>query len=258
MGPSEVADRSTQRQGRPVEPATPAPAEGVAGAVFGAISKLRGKRGFHPVGLGYAGTLTVPRTLPEYAGVPLLERAGEHPIVVRFSRGAGLPEPLPDALGIGLRLPDLYGPGRHQDLLVSSSPARPVLHHLLLPSRGFFGQAFSSILPYRVGDHLRMVGAVPARRPGPRGRGALPELAEAAGLPGVLFRIALAPLGGSWTPVADLRITEPLAADVTEALALTPWNTGGDIRPWGPAMGLRRAAYRGSQRGRGLRSGEVP
>jgi hypothetical protein len=41
--------------------------------------------------------------------------------VVRFSRAGGLPEPLPDALGVAVRLPGAYGPGRDQDLLVTSS-----------------------------------------------------------------------------------------------------------------------------------------
>ena len=255
MASTDVAERSAAHPGRPVEPATPAPAEGVTGALFGAISKLRGARGFHPIGAGYTGTLTVPRPVPGLGGVPLLASAGEHPLVVRFSRAAGLPEPWPDALGIAFRVPDLYGPGRHQDMLITSSLARPALHHVLRPARGFLDTAYTSILPYRVGGRLRMVGALPARDGGPPG---LAGLAEAARAPGALFRLALAPFRGGWEPVAELHVTEPLPDDETEALALTPWNTGGGIRPWGPAMGLRRAAYRGSQRGRGLPAGDIP
>jgi hypothetical protein len=51
---------------------------------------------------------------------------------------------------------------------------------------------------------------------------------------------------------------ERLPGETTERLAFTPWNTGGGIRPVGPFNRLRLAAYRGSQRGRGLEPAEIP
>lgn len=245
--------------GPAVEPQLPGPVAAAAANLFGALSRLRGARIFHPRGVGYAGNLVIEQPQAEYSGVPLLERAGEYPAVVRFSRAAGLPEPLPDALGLAVRLTDVHGRGRHQDFLLVTSADGPLLHHMLLPNvRGFFGQSFSSLLLYRVGAKLRLVGATPATRPRQRAPGALPELIEAAERGGLHFRLALASLGGSWRAVGDLHVARRLPEDETERLAFTPWNTGGAIRPAGPLQGLRRAAYRGSQRGRGLPASEIP
>lgn len=44
----------------------------------------------------------------------LLSRRGEHRAIARFSRAVGLPRPLPDLLGLSLRVPDAYGSGLHQ------------------------------------------------------------------------------------------------------------------------------------------------
>jgi hypothetical protein len=236
------------------------PVDALTGLAFVALSRLRGARIFHPHGIGYTGVLQVEEAQPDYPGVALLERPGEHHALVRFSRAAGLPEPLPDALGIAVRLLDVHGPNRHQDFLLVTSADRPLAHHLLLPAvRGFFGQSFSSLLLYRFGGKLRLVGAAPAARPAQREtRGALPELARLADRGDLGFDLALAPPTGRWRFVAHLRVDDRLPDDTTERLAFTPWNTGGGIRPAGPLMGIRRVAYRASQRGRGLQPDEIP
>ena len=246
--------------GTPVDPATPSPVGGATGVVFGALSRLRGARIFHPEGVGYTGVLRVKRPQPGYRGVPLLERPGEHQALVRLSRAAGLPEPLPDALGIAVRLLDVHGRGRHQDFLLVTSADGPLLHHLLLPGvRGFFGQSFSSLLLYRFAGRLRLVGATAAAQPASRAAGgAVAEVIRIADRGDLGFHLALAPLLGSWEPFAELRVGARLPDGETERLAFTPWNTGGGIRPVGPLMGLRRAAYRGSQRGRGVEPSRIP
>lgn len=256
-----AAERSPLRDSGPgvaVETATPRPLAAAAGAAFGALSWLRGARIFHPDGVGYTGILRIERPQPEHA-VPLLARPGDHPALIRFSRAAGVPEPLPDALGLSLRLVDVHGRGRHQDFLLVTSADGPLLHHLVLPGvRGFFGHSFSSLLPYRLGGRLRLVGAQPARQRERLARGALAELVELAERGNLHFRFALASLVGGWSAVGDLHVAERLSRDETERLAFTPWNTGGGIRPVGPLMGLRKAAYRASQRARGLHPSEIP
>jgi hypothetical protein len=206
----------------------------------------------HPRGLGYSGTLRIDASQAGRISATPFERPGEHPVLFRFSRGLGLPEALPDVLGLSVRLQDAHGAGRHQDFLLVSSALPPLLRHVLIPSLGFFAQPYSSVLAYRVGDGVRLVGARPASRPAVRARGALPGLAEAAGRGEARFRLTVASLGGSWLDAGELAIGDPLPDAETERLAFTPWNTGGGITPTGPFMGLRRAAYRGSQSGRGL------
>jgi hypothetical protein len=233
-----------------------APVSGLTSAVFAALSAARRKRIFHPHGLGYRANLTIEVGLSGYEDVPLLAEPGTHEAIVRCSRGAGLPESLPDILGLAVRLPDLHGPGAHQDFLLASSGEGLPLHLLLLPAPGgFFGQSYSSVLPYWVGGVLRMVGAVPVRPPAPADGTDLEQLDEAASDHQARFHLAVAGLGGRWQQFGTLSLLERLGEADTEALRFNPWNTGGGFRPAGPLMGLRDPAYRGSQWGRGARTG---
>ena len=70
---------------------TPGPLGVLANAGFRALSAVRGRRIFHPVGVGYAATLRVPAAVPGLTGVRLFEAPGEHEAICRFSRGGGLP-----------------------------------------------------------------------------------------------------------------------------------------------------------------------
>lgn len=62
--------------------------------------------------------------------VPLLDEAGEHRCLVRVSRAAGLPPPLPDVHGLAVRLEE---PAGTVDLLVSTTGVGPVTRFVLLP-----------------------------------------------------------------------------------------------------------------------------
>src|SRR5215212_6219229 len=90
----------------------------------------------------------------------LLRRPAEHDAVVRLSRSLGMPRPLPDLLGLSLRVLDAYGPGRHQDLLMVTSVDAAVLHHVFVPAGDVQQRPYSSSLPYRVGEETFIVGAL--------------------------------------------------------------------------------------------------
>ncbi len=75
------------------------------------------------------------------------------------------------------------------------------------------------------------------------------QIAEAAADGTATFELATAPLMGRFSGVGTIRLGEQLPPDEGEQLRFNPWNCGGGIRPTGPLMGLRDAAYRGSQRG---------
>lgn len=243
--------------GTPVDSDTPGVAAAAAAGIFGTLSRLRGTRIFHPDGVAYTGALRVTRR--GRTGAPLFDEPGEHEAVFRFSRALGLPEPLPDILGLALRVLDAHGSGRHQDFLLATSADLPVLHHALLPGpRGFLAQSYSSVLTYRIGGARRLVGAQPVPTAAAKARGALPELIEVANRGDLRFRLALAAVAGRWDPVATLLVHERLPHADSEHLAFNPWNTGGAIRPAGPFMGIRQAAYRASQAARGLEAAEIP
>ena len=217
--------------------AAPSPPRVIAapvGAAFAAVSALRSARALHPHGVVLEAEVEIDAPLGVPAGESIFSRAGSYDAVVRLSRGAGLPHPLPDIHGCALRLVDVYGAGRHQDFLLASSVAGPVLHHLLVPTRGFWSRPYSSALLYAVDGRLRVVGALPLRG-GPGGGNRLTlELGQ--------------PLG-RWQRVGEIRLGEPVPLQEGERIRFHPWNTGSGIRPWGPFIRLRDPAYRGSQRG---------
>jgi hypothetical protein len=78
--------------------------------------------------------LAIPGAAAAPAAAELLSRPGEHRVIVRFSRAVGVPRPIPDPLGLSLRVPDVYGDGRHQDFLLVTSADYPVAHHIFLPA----------------------------------------------------------------------------------------------------------------------------
>jgi hypothetical protein len=230
----------------------------VVAAGFYALAALRRKRSLHPTGIGYQGWLQVPKDSPPRPGVPLFQAGTTHRAVLRLSRGAGLPEPLPDALGVAIRLPDAHGPGVDQDLLMTSSTDRPLLRRLLFPARSFVRGAFSTALPYDLGSERVVLLLVPVpisagRSTGQAGRhpvgGALAEL-RAATADGLGFELRTARSLGRSQPLATVTVGPPLPADQTQALRFNPWTTGPGIRPSGWLNLLRDPAYRASQRGR--------
>jgi hypothetical protein len=216
-------------------------------AVFGGLSTLRGRRSLHPDGASYHATVRIEGG----GGVPLLAQPASHRALVRFSRGVGLPPALPDVLGLAVRLCDVHGEDRHQDLLMATSARPTVLYHLLLPGvRGPFGQPYSTILPYRVGAGIRIFGALPLRPPARDGGHDLEVFAAAAARGEARFVLAHAAPFRGWRRIGTIEIGAPLDPEVGERLRFNPWHTGGGIRPVGPFQGLRDPAYSASQRAR--------
>ncbi len=199
-----------------------------AGLAMGALAALRRGKAVHPQGEVYEATLQIAGAPEAPQGASLLTRPGERRAVVRFSRSLGVPRPLPDLLGLALRVLDAYGPDRHQDFLLVTSIDRPVLRHVFVPARGIADRAYSSSLPYRAGDEEFVVGVLP--------------ISEQR------FQLAVAPLigRGTFRPVGEIRIGRRLD-DVADALRFNPFNTGGGIEPAGRLNALRRRAYPMSQ-----------
>jgi len=222
------------------------PAADAAAATAKTLSRLRGKRIFHPHGVGFAAALT---PIGERLGASALSRPVE--ATVRLSRALGLPEPVPDLFGLAFRVADAYGPGLHQDLLLATTGSSRLGRHALLPGRGFCDRTYSSLLPYRLEDELLVLGAraLGCERPGP----GLAELRrrESASLE---FELLAAAPGGSWRPVARLALGDRVPPAETERLDLDPTNTGGGLELAGWLNRLRGPTYRASQAGRGARA----
>ncbi len=211
-------------------------------APFRSLSRLRRKRVFHPFGVGFEARLVPLGGAP--VGAIALER--EARVLVRLSRSFGLPEWLPDPCGLAIRVPDAYGPGRHQDLLLVTSGSAPGARHALLPSRGFCDLPYSTVLPYRVGGETVLLGArALAPRPGPK-------LADLRGREtgGLAFELAVAGVADGWRPLARLELGRRLPPEETERLGFDPTNSGGGLEPVGWLNKLRGPTYAASQEGR--------
>ncbi|CAA9289741.1 MAG: 3',5'-cyclic-nucleotide phosphodiesterase [uncultured Corynebacteriales bacterium] len=216
--------------------------------VLAAGSALRHARVFHPVGVAYAVTVDVEPDGTGPWGAPLLDRPATLTGLVRLSRGTGLPDGLPDVLGLALRLTDAHGPGRHQDLLVNTAGRGPLVRQVFLPARGFGTGRYSSVLPYRVGAARVLFGARPV---GPGDLRTFAELDRAAAAGALRFRLEVARPGGRWRPVGTITVGERLPAEVAEELRFNVnEHTGGGIAPVGALQELRRQSYRLSQRHR--------
>ena len=230
---------------RPSGAATPlieATAGAASAALFGLASFLRRARVFHPDGVAFDATF-------EAGGSGVLP-AGAHDAVVRFSRGAGLPEAMPDILGLALRLLDVHGPALHQDLLLVTSGSRPGLRHALLPARTVGHERWSTLLPYEVGGRRVVFGARPLS-PALDGARHLEDLRQLAGGGDPLrFALEMAEPGGPWDGIGTVTVGEERPEEEGERLRFNPANTGGGIQPVGLLQTIRRRAYRGSQKGR--------
>ena len=199
---------------------------------FGGLSRIRGKRIFHPDGIAYTAAVTAePRPGLD---AELFGSATERPAVVRLSPALSLPAGVPDFAGAAIRILSAYGDGLDQDFLLVSSGRRPILRHLLRPTYGSAaGQWYSSLTPYCIGDQTLILGA--------RTDGSDP--------PASLALAAAAPRG-AWSGIAMLELGEQLSAEASAALAFSTDNSGGGIEPVGFVNSLRPPAYRGSQAGR--------
>ena len=127
---------------------------GSAGQAFAALFRLlklaRPGRPIHPEGLGLAGTLARTGNPAGPSGIDWLDSAGTDQVVARFSRSVGLPQALPDILGLALRVsptgPDADGPA---DVLLASTGWGLPGRYLLMPRRDVAGASMTTLMPYR-------------------------------------------------------------------------------------------------------------
>ena len=185
---------------------------------LGVATAVRGARVFHPHGTTHVATVTVSGG--GSWGADLLDRPAVHTGLVRLSRGAGLPEPLPDVEGLALRLPDLGVGGAPLDLLINSAWRYVFVPSVLAPT-------WSAVLPHRTGSARRvLLGARPDRTG---------------------FTLVAAPLLGDWTPWGRLDLGDVLDG---EDLRFAPTIGAPDLQPVELFRTLRAWSYEASQAGR--------
>ena len=202
-------------------------------AAVRAASRLRGERVIHGRGRTLAGSLST--TGGAGTGVALLDAPGRYDVLVRVSRSAGLPELLPDVLGLAVRVLDAHGPGASQDLLLDSTRPEPLLRRWPVPARHHLSVLHGSLLPYDAPSGRLLLGA--------RGAAGQPEVVLSELPDELVVDLLVATPHGPWRTWGTLRTTGRLPAPQGRQLRLNPWTTGGGLLPAGPLQQWRRASY---------------
>jgi hypothetical protein len=220
---------------------------GITAAVR-AGARLRGARLFHPHGVVFDATFAV--TEPGRWGVPLLDRPGRRPALVRLSKGMSTPRGLPDVLGLAVRIHGAGGAGRPLDLALATTGRRVGLRHLPVPRRDF-ATIYTSVLPYQVGIHRRLLAVAPTD-PTRRIPTELSTLPDALAAKPLTFRLMLATPTGPWQPAAELTVTQPRHDDPSFDVTAHALD---EFHPRGWLHHLRGPTYRASQQARHAATG---
>lgn len=113
--------------------------------LFRGIKALRPQRPIHPEGVSLTGA--IDRLPPgRRSGISWLDTPGTVQVQARLSRSIGLPGPLPDIVGLALRIPAGAG---NSDLLLASTGMSGASRFILTPHRFASEAAFTTLMPYQ-------------------------------------------------------------------------------------------------------------
>lgn len=207
--------------------------------VFAALLVLRRPRPIHVRGTMLAGTIrwVGPRRRSGISWIDEPPPTGEARIVARLSRSLGLPEALPDILGLALRLADDPATSEADagDIEFASTGRGVPLRYALLPLRRPESARFGILLPYR----------------GRRGPVLLSATTVDGGPDADAWRLVLSfasPLG-PWRPFALVRLSRTVwSGDQPRFDAGRRVLPGARVYPW--VRALRQPSYDRVQRRR--------
>ncbi|TDK26767.1 hypothetical protein E2F48_06220 [Arthrobacter crusticola] len=167
---------------------------------FRALKVLRPSRPIHPRGVRLTGYLAVDGGAS--SGIPWLDTAGSTPVEARLSRSVGLPGPLPDIIGLAVRIPsgDAYA-----DLLLASTGSSPLGRFVLIPRLNIARSPLTTMMPYRGAQGPVLLAArTTGQRPTPDHSGRRTPARLPASLPAFRRRLA----GRAWP--MELSYASPL------------------------------------------------
>lgn len=222
------------RTGRRLAAATTRGAGRLVAMPLGALARWRDGKPMHARGAVFDAVLERHGSLGW--GVPWLDASGTDPAVARLSRGAGLPAPLPDLLGLAVRV---AGDGGPIDLLLSTTGGGR-LTRLLPVLRRDAAAVHSSIMGYRSDAGTLRLAAFPEA-------GQLPSeprpLVREVARDDVRFTLAVARGIGPWQPFARLTLTAPLPSLDPDVRFDAVQNPPPGLVPDGPMARFRAPAY---------------
>jgi hypothetical protein len=202
---------------------------------LGAIARWRGGKPMHPRGAVFDAVLERSGLTPSW-GIPWLDARATDTAVVRLSRGAGLPAPLPDLLGLAVRLSGGEAP---VDLLLSTTGRGPLTRLMPFPRRDT-AAVYSSIMAYRSDAGPVRLAALPEADDVPSD----PQpLAGAIARHGLQFTLAAARGPGPWQPFATLTLTAPVPGLDPDVRFDAVQNSPPGLVADGPMARFRAPAY---------------
>lgn len=196
---------------------------------LGSIARWRHGKPMHPRGEVHAAVLERIGSVPPW-GVPWLDERATERVVVRLSRGIGLPPPWPDLLGLAVRIP-ADGAAAEVDLLLSTSGRGPRTRRLPVLRRDV-ATSYGSLMGYRTDAGTLLLSAVGEHTAG--GDRAEP-----------VFVLAAARDGGEWRPFGRLTLAAR-AGDPDVRFDGVRRPPPGMV-PDGPLAALRAPAYAAAQ-----------
>jgi hypothetical protein len=202
------------------------------GVVFylGGMLRTRHRKALHPQG-GVRSGVVERHGCRARTGVPWIDEPGNDQVMVRLSRATGLPEALPDVLGLALRVP--REDGGHGDLLLSTTGTSALGRFVIRPTR-HPARPYGSLMPYRSPLGPLLVAAFPLAADGTR------------------FALACSGLRGTWLPFGVLEVRSNWDDAPDAPLTFDPViHQLPGLQSYGWVAQLRRFSYAGSRRARG-------
>jgi hypothetical protein len=208
------------------------------GVATGTLAVLRHGRPMHAAGRTYHARLERTGSAADPSGVAWIDDAREQSGLVRFSRGAGLPDRYPDVQGMAIRLDE---PGGHTDLLLSSAGLRGPARFALVPRRSPLGPS-CTLMPFRAPGGPLLIAAEPVPGDGSGTRDPDPDLT------GTRWRLLWSGLTGPWRPFAVLTVGPSAGPTVDRGTRFHPVRaTPPGLPSYRWARLLRTPAYRAAQ-----------
>lgn len=219
----------------------------VLGAAVAALRRWR-SRPLHPTGTVLAATLQLETgALPGDAapGAAALGAPVTRPVLVRVSRAAGLPAPLPDIFGLAVHW---TAEDRPQEVLLAATGLGRVTRFLLAPRLRPLAGGYGTLMPFRDLDGRPVLLAAAPAPAGVRARGRGDRGTSA--LVGAELVLLSARPGGRWHRLGVLRCGHALAGDTPRLDPVR--HVPGALGTYAWTAALRAPAYRAARTGRTL------
>ncbi|WP_306360765.1 phosphodiesterase [Nocardia sp. CC227C] len=219
-------------------------ADGMIRGVFAAAARVRDARVFHPIGLPLTGALhAVDGTYKQLLG------SADRPVLARISKGVGLPDGVPDVLGLAVRVLDRHD--RPWDLAPATTGTGALSRFLITPALGWSSAYYGSLMAYRFGGGpVEWIFAEPdAAQPESPSLGAMSTHVRGHRLG---FTLQAAPLFGPKRTLAEITVAEPEIGEHAGPGFFDPVRNlppEVELLPR-PVTAVREWAYTGSRRGR--------